>query len=251
MHDPQFWVLAVLAAAIVGMGKGGLPVVGMLAVPIMALVMNPVTATALLAPVYVVSDMFALYSYRRQFNGRVVLILAVGATLGVTLGWLTAAQVPEWAVKLGVGVIGCSFAVRLAVTGLLGRPAPAARSADVPRGVFWGAVTGFTSFVSHAGAPPFQIYVMPMRLPKAVYAGTNTVLFAYLNLIKLIPYWALGQFSADNLQAAAILALPAAVSVFLGVWLVRILSEKLFFRLVTAALFLISVKLIYDGAFGP
>lgn len=245
MHDPLFWSLAVLAAVLVGMGKGGLPVVSMLAVPVMALSLNPVTATALLAPVYVVSDMFGLYSYRQAFDRRVVVIMAVGATIGVALGWLTAAWVPAWAVTLGVGVIGLSFALRLT----FGRSDPKARAADAGRGVFWGVITGFTSFVSHAGAPPFQIYVLPLRRTKAVYAGTNTVLFTYLNIIKLVPYWALGQFSLSNLKIAALLSVPAAVAVFAGVYLVKVLPDRLFFHLVTAALLLVSLKLIADGGY--
>ncbi|WP_284162599.1 sulfite exporter TauE/SafE family protein [Frigidibacter sp. SD6-1] len=244
--DPLFWMLATLAAILVGMGKGGLPIVGMLAVPVMALAIPPVTATALLAPVFVVSDMFGLYSYRHQFDRRVVMIMAVGATLGVVLGWLTAARVPDWAVTGAVGVIGLSFALRL----ILARRVAEARRADAPRGVFWGAVTGFTSFVAHAGAPPFQVYVLPLRLPKALFAGTNTVFFTYLNLIKLIPYWALGQFNPGNLKVAAVLAIPAALAVFAGVRLVRIVPDVIFFRLVTAALALISVKLIFDGLGG-
>ncbi len=175
-----------------------------------------------------------------------VVILAAGATLGVALGWATAAMVPERLVTLGVGVIGLVFGLRL----VFGRAATEARQADAGRGMFWGGVTGFTSFVAHAGAPPFQVYVLPLNLGKAVFAGTNTVFFAYLNLIKLVPYWALGQFNAANLKAAALLSVPAAVAVLAGVWLVRVLPERLFFRLVSVALLAISVKLIADSLIG-
>jgi uncharacterized protein len=111
-------------------------------------------------------------------------------------------------------------------------------------------LTGFTSFVSHAGAPPYQVYVQPLGLTKAVYAGTTTVVFAYVNAIKLVPYLALGQINTGSLQIAALLALPAALAVFAGVRLVKIIPEALFFRLVTWALLLISVKLIRDGVTG-
>jgi hypothetical protein len=117
-------------------------------------------------------------------------------------------------------------------------------------GLFWGAVTGFTSFVSHAGAPPYQVYVLPQRLEKTVFAGTTTVLFAYVNAAKLIPYWALGQLSPGNLKAAAFLMLPAAIAVFAGVRLVRVMPQALFFRLVAWALLLVSVKLLWDAAAG-
>lgn len=246
MDGVFFWAMAGLAAALVGMGKGGLPVVGMLGVPVLSLAISPITAAGLLLPVYVLSDMFALYAYRASFNARVLAILAVGVTLGVGFGWATASITPEWAVTLLVGAIGLVFSLNL----LLRRTAPPARQADAPRGIFWGALTGFTSFVSHSGAPPFQVYVLPLRLEKLVFAGTSTVLFAYLNAIKLVPYAALGQFSAQNLMAAAALMPVAGLSVWGGVRLVKWLPERLFFQIVTWALLVISAKLLWDGARG-
>lgn len=243
----EFWALAVIAAIFVGLSKGGLPVIGMLSVPVLALVMSPVAAAGLLLPVYVASDMVGLYAYRRAYDRRVLAILAPAAVIGIGLGWLTAAMVPEWLVTGIVGAIGVAFALTLL---LRLRPEGAGRTARLGPGLFWGAVTGYTSFVSHAGAPPYQVYVLPLRLEKTVYAGTTTVLFAFVNAVKLVPYWALGQLSASNLKAAAILGLPAILAVLVGVRLVRILPEALFFRLVTWALLLVSAKHLWDAAGG-
>lgn len=246
MDGVLFWALAILAASLVGMGKGGMPVVGMLGVPVLSLVISPVTAAGLLLPVYVLSDMFGLYAYRQDFDRRVLAIMAVGVTIGVGLGWATASITPEWLVTTIVGVIGAVFALRL----LTRRTEVPAREAKVVPGLFWGGVTGFTSFVSHSGAPPFQVYVMPLRLQKMVYAGTNTILFAYLNAIKLVPYWALGQFNPGNLKVAAMLMPAAAIAVFAGVKLVKIVPEKLFFQVITWALLAVSLKLIWSGLAG-
>ncbi len=244
MDGTVFWIAAVVAAMLVGMGKGGMPVVGMLGVPVLSLVISPVTAAGLLLPVYVVSDMFGLYAYRQAFDRRVVGIMAVGATVGIGIGWATAAIVPERVVTGLVGLIGAVFALNL----LMRRGQPAsARAAAVGPGLFWGMLTGFTSFVSHAGAPPFQVYVRPLRLQKAVFAGTSTVLFAYVNAVKLIPYVALGQINVASLKTAAVLAVPAAIAVFAGVRLVKVLPEALFFRLVTWALLAVSLKLMWDS----
>lgn len=243
MEGAVFWVCAVAAAMLVGMGKGGMPVVGMLGVPVLSLAISPVTAAGLLLPVYVLSDMFGLYAYRHAFDRRVLAILMVGVTVGVGLGWATARITPEWLVTTLVGVIGAVFALRL----LTRRGAVDPRASRVVPGLFWGAVTGFTSFVSHSGAPPFQVYVLPLGLQKMVYAGTNTILFAYLNGIKLVPYWALGQFTPGNLKVAAMLMPAAAIAVFAGVRLVKVLPERLFFQIVTWALLAVSVKLIWDG----
>jgi uncharacterized protein len=247
MEGPMFWAAAVAAAVLVGMSKGGLPIVGMLGVPVLALQISPIAAAGLLLPVYVVSDMFGLYAYRRAFDRRVFAIVAAGATLGVGLGWATARVVPEAAVTLIVGLIGAVFALSLI---LRPRPEGQSRPARWAPGLFWGSITGFTSFVSHSGAPPYQVYVLPLGLSKAAFAGTTTVTFAYVNLIKLAPYWALGQLSPGNLRVAAVLMLPAAAAVFLGVRLVRILPERAFFRLVIWALLAISAKLVWDGATG-
>lgn len=243
MEGMMFWACALAAAMLVGMGKGGMPVVGMLGVPVLSLVISPVTAAGLLLPVYVLSDMFGLYAYRAAFDRRVLAIMAVGVTVGVGIGWATASITPEWIVTTLVGVIGAVFAVRM----LTRRGTVTPREARVAPGIFWGTVTGFTSFVSHSGAPPFQVYVLPLGLQKMVYAGTNTILFAYLNGIKLVPYWALGQFSPGNLKVAVLLMPAAAIAVFAGVRLVKIVPEKIFFTVITWALLAVSLKLIWDG----
>lgn len=244
MDGPLFWGLAVLAAMLVGMSKGGLPAVGVLGVPVLSLVISPVAAAGILLPIFVVSDMFGLYTYRHAFNARVIALMIVGGTVGVTIGWATAHAVPEWLVTLIVGMVGAVFAA----SRLLRPPVTEARQARTGPGLFWGVVTGFTSFVSHAGAPPFQVFVMPLRLEKAVFAGTATITFAYINAIKLIPYWALGQLSAENLHVSAWLALPAVAAVFIGAKLVRILPERTFFLMVTWALLIISLRLVWQGA---
>jgi uncharacterized membrane protein YfcA len=237
----------VAAAVFVGMGKGGLPMVGMLGVPVLSLAISPVTAAGLLLPIYVVSDMFGLYAYRREFDRRVVAIMAAGMTLGVGLGWATARITPEAVVSGIVGLIGLVFALSML---LQRRVSAATRPAQVAPGIFWGAVTGFTSFVSHSGAPPYQVYTLPLGMPKAVFAGTSTIAFAWVNAIKLIPYYALGQLTPANLSVAVWLAVPAALAVFGGVRLVRVLPERLFFRLVTWSLLALSLKLLRDAASG-
>jgi len=204
-----------------------------------------VMAAGLLLPVYVVSDIFGLYAYRHAWDGRVLAIVVPGAIVGIGVGWATASVVPEAAVTLLVGVIGLAFAANI----LLRKPVVVEpKRAEVAPGLFWGGVAGFTSFVSHAGAPPYQVYTLPLGLTKAVFAGTTTIAFAIINAVKLIPYYALGQLNTGNLKVAAVLALPAVIAVFAGVRLVHLMPEKLFFRLVVWALALISLKLIWDGA---
>ena len=247
MDGAFFWSVAAIAAILVGMGKGGLPVVGMLSVPVLALAVSPVTAAGLLLPVYVVSDMFGLYAYRHAFDRRVLAIMVPSMTIGVVLGYYTASVVSEDWVTVLVGRIGVIFALNLLIRRKV-QDEP--RRAELPAGLFWGAITGFVSFVSHSGGPPYQVYTLPLGMKKAVYAGTSTIAFTYCNAIKLIPYYMLGQINLYSLEKVIVLMPLAAAAVFLGVKLVKVLPERLFFQLVTWALLLVSIKLMYDGAAG-
>lgn len=242
-----FYALAIASSFLVGLSKGGLPMVGVLGVPVLALVISPVAAAALLLPIYIASDMFGLWAYRRQFSRRNLAILIPAATLGIAIGWATFSVVSERLVTGLVGAIGMAYCINA----MIKRGNVARKDADVPRGLFWGTITGFTSFVSHTGGPPYQMYTLPQKMEKMVFAGTSTILFAVVNAIKLVPYYALGQFNPGNLTIAAKLAPIAVFGAWAGYKATSFIPEKLFFKLVEVALFVVSVKLLFDAAMGP
>ena len=113
---------------------------------------------------------------------------------------------------------------------------------------FWGTVAGFTSFVAHVGGPPFQVYALPLRLDPKVLTGTSVIFFAVTNAIKLVPYFALGQFDSTNLAASAALMPIAPLATLAGAWLVRRMRPEVFYPFTYATVALIAVKLLWDGA---
>ncbi|MEI8298171.1 MAG: sulfite exporter TauE/SafE family protein [Pseudomonadota bacterium] len=245
MHiDASILAIAFAAAFLVGLGKGGLAAMGTFGVPLMALSMSPIRAAAILLPVFVFSDVFALWMYRHHFSGRNLRILIPAAFVGIFVGWLMASRVSDAGVAILVGLIGLGFCVN---NWRIRHHPPEPRAADLPRGVFWGGLLGFASFVSHAGAPPFQVYVFPQRLPKLVYAGTGAIVFAAVNAAKLVPYWALGQFSTPNLTLSFYMLLPAFVGTQVGMRIVRIVPERAYYLFLQIALSLVSVELIAKG----
>ena len=245
--DLWAWVLCVLAAFAVGLAKGGLSMIGMLGVPLMALVMSPVQAAGLLLPIYVVSDVGGLIAFRRNLDRRVLLLALPGAIAGIAVGWATASIVPVQGVTLIVGIIGLGFALNALIRPALdAEPRPArGRAATI-----WGGLAGYTSFVSHAGAPLWQVYAQPLRLSPLIYAGTTTWFFAIGNWVKLIPYAALGQLSLANLTTAAVLMPVSLAAVWVGLRLVRIIPPALFYRLITWGLLGVSLRLIWQGVVG-
>jgi uncharacterized membrane protein YfcA len=239
-----FFLVAGLAALLVGLSKGGLSMAGSLGTPLLAMVISPVKAAALLLPIFIVSDWFGLYAYRREFDKRNLMILIPAGIAGIGIGWLSAAVVSDRMVGVLIGIIGLAFCLN--AWRLRNHP-PVPKPADIPRGLFWGAIAGFTSFMSHSGGPPYTVYVLPQRLSKTVFAGTTTITFAAINLVKLLPYWQLGQLDFANLKMSVLLMPIAVAGTFAGVWLVRVIPERTYFLLVHVALFVLSIKLVVDA----
>jgi uncharacterized membrane protein YfcA len=239
-----FWCLAVLASVFVGMGKGGLPAIAALAVPSMSLFISPIAAAGLLLPVYIVSDIFALSAYRRDFDKSVLKISIIGMTIGVVLGGLTAHIIIDWIVTALIGLISFLFALQQIFNQSRDK---ISHKINNKRGYFWCTVSGFTSFISHTGGPPWQIFVLPIGLKKSIFVGTSVIAFSYCNLIKLIPYIWLGQLNITSFKMSLLLMLPASLAVFAGVKIVKIIPEPLFFKIIVWALLLISIKLMADG----
>jgi uncharacterized protein len=124
------------------------------------------------------------------------------------------------------------------------------RRPSAASGVFWGAMSGFTSMLAQAGAPPFQVHMLPQKLHKLTLVGTSMIFFALVNWMKILPFFALGQFSAENLATSALL-LPFAIATnFLGIWLVRRTPTELFYKIAYVLMFVISAELMRSGLTG-
>ncbi|MCW2306152.1 sulfite exporter TauE/SafE family protein [Rhodobium gokarnense] len=245
ISDPMFYWAAVPAVLLVGLSKGGFGgSFALLGTPLMALVIPPLQAAGIMLPILVAMDIVALTAYRRRFDKRTIAILVPAGVIGVTIGWLTAAMITAAHVRLIVGTIGLWFTLDYLLK-RKGERAPAEH--NIAKGGFWGTVAGFTSFVSHAGGPPFQMYALPLKLEPVLFAGTSAIFFASVNAVKLVPYFALGQFSTQNLTTSAVLLPLAPIGVMSGVWLVKRIPMKPFYRIVYSAVFLVSCKLIWDG----
>ncbi|WP_299787804.1 sulfite exporter TauE/SafE family protein [uncultured Marivita sp.] len=241
----EYWIVAGLAAFLMGLSKGGLPMIALLAVPLMSLFMDPAVAAGLLLPIYIVADMYAVYLFRRAFSVRNLKILLPAAVVGICVGFATVSYVPGDAAKLLVALIGLFYLVS-ALRRRFARVEVPARPADVPRGLFWGTVAGLTSYISHAGGPPFQAYVLPQKLDKMVYLGTTTIFFTIVNLLKVPPFILAGQITWDSAAQAIWLAPFALAGAWSGAAVSRALPERVFFVLVEVALAVVSAKLLYE-----
>jgi uncharacterized protein len=246
LTDPAFYAAAIPAVFLVGLSKGGFGgPMSLVGVPILSLVISPVQAAAIMLPILIVSDGFALWGWRGQASWPTLKRLMPGGLIGLGVGWMLAAKTTPDAVKLLVGVISVLFVLRMATQRLTGQTALAGE--NTVSATIWGAFAGFTSFVAHAGGPPYQVYALRLGHSPAVYAATSTIFFAATNVLKLIPYFMLGQFDASNLTTSAVLTPLAIGATMAGIWLTKRISPKIFYPMMYVIVALIGAKLVYDG----
>src|SRR3546814_2364589 len=134
--------------------------------------------------------------------------ILAGGVLGVGIGAAIARWVDNEAILLIVGTVAVLFPLHRWFGRRSDQPAPH----SLPKGLFWSACSGFTSFIAHAGNPPLMVYMVPLKLNKTLFMGTAVIFFATINYVKLIPYWWLGQFSAENLGTSVVL-MPVALEI--------------------------------------
>jgi uncharacterized protein len=242
--DPLFYLLAVPAIVALGLGKGGFAGVGMISTPLLALSVPPLQAAAILLPILLCQDAISVWVYRRQWSAWNLKVLLPGSVIGVGAAWLFAAYVPNAYVEVAVGIIGIGFVLYM----FLAHVPAQARRPSAAAGMFWGSLAGFTSTIIQVGAPPYQVHILPQRLDKLTLIGTTIVFFALVNVMKVVPYVALGQFSPRTLATSAVLLPFAVASNFLGLWLARRTPTELFYKITYLLMLVISLALIWQGA---
>jgi uncharacterized membrane protein YfcA len=246
LTDPLFYLCAVPGVMLYGVAKGGFGgPVAVLAVPLMALVISPTLAAAILLPILVVMDALVIRTYWGVFDRQALRVLLPGALVGIGLGYLSAEYLNDDLMRLMVGVISLLFGLQSMFS--LGT---AARKHSAAAGSIFGSLAGFTSFSIHAGGPPFSMYLMPKQLPPLLYAGTAGIFFAVVNAVKLLPYWALDQLVLANLTASLVLMPLAPLGVAIGHRLVKRSEADLYYRVISVCLVVLGSILVARGVAG-
>ncbi|MEX0971044.1 MAG: sulfite exporter TauE/SafE family protein [Paracoccaceae bacterium] len=245
--DLHFFMFAVPAVLFAGLSKGGFGSgAAFAAAPFLALAIDPKLAVGLMLPLLMLMDVAGLRAFWRGWNWPVARALMVGMLPGVAIGALVFRQTNPDILRLLIGGIAIAF-VAFQLARARGWLKVTPRGVSPGRGMFWGLVAGFTSFVSHAGGPPATVYLLSQNLSKRAFQSTTVLAFWWVNLIKVPPYIAIGLFTPQTLLANLYLAPVAVVGVLCGVWLHNRTSDRVFFGLAYAFLVLTGLKLIYDG----
>lgn len=242
--DPAFYAVAVPAVLLVGISKSGFGGgFGALGVPLMALTVSVPQAAAVMLPLLCIMDVLGVRALWREADRPLLRLLLPAGLAGLGVGMALFGVLSP---RVVAAIVGALTLVFLALR--LGLPARA-DAAALPgwAGRVLALLSGFTSFVAHAGGPPIGFFMMPLKLNPVRFTATMAVFFAVINFSKWPLYGALGLIDLTNMATALALAPLAPVGVWIGVRLVRVVSPALFYRLFEAGMLATGCKLLWDG----
>jgi len=242
--DPFFYLVAAPAVLLLGISKSGFGAgFGSLAVPLMALAVSVPQAAAILMPVLLVMDLLGMAAFRRHLDRQLLWFLLPWGLAGVALGTLMFRLLDGRAVAGILGVVILAFLAQR----LLFPPKPDASPPPRWVGALLSVTSGFTSFIAHAGGPPINAYVIPLRLSPVLFTGTMAFFFFFINLSKWVPYYWLGLLDWRNLGTSLVLLPLAPLGVWVGVRIAHRIQPTLFYRLIHIGMFLTALKLLWDA----
>jgi len=243
ISDPWFYVVAVPAVLLMGISKSGFGAgFGSLAVPIMALAISVPKAAAIFMPILLLMDLMGLVFFRRHIDWKLMRFLLPLGLVGTVVGTLTFQYVATDRVSAIVGFLTLIFLAQRKLSSQVVVVAPWPK----PVGALLAVLSGFTSFVAHAGGPPINAYILGMRLKPINFAATLAVFFFVINLSKWLPYNYLGLLNWENFYTSLILMPLAPVGVWIGVFIAKRIQMKLFYNLVEVGMLLTGIKLVSD-----
>ena len=242
--DPGFYAVSVPAVLLLGISKSGFGAgFGSLAVPMMAMAVTVPEAAAILMPVLLLMDLLGMAAFRKDFDLKLLRFLLPWGLVGIMVGTLLFKALDARTVA---GIVG-AFTLLFLAQRLLFPPKPGSTPPPTWLGALLTATSGFTSFIAHAGGPPINAYVIPLKLSPLKFTATMAFFFFVINLAKWIPYAWLGLLDMRNFSTSLVLLPIAPLGVWLGVRIARHIQPTLFYRLLYLGMFLTGLKLIWDA----
>ena len=250
-----FWVMAAMSVLMLSVAKSGFG--GALAttsVPIMLFVLPPKLALAVLLPMFLITDVGVLFIWYKYCNWRIVLIMSLFALLGQVVGWLLFDYFTDQMLTALIGIVavvtGIKYWVDVIRNSAISVLVEYVEKRIWQRAAIWCGLSGISSFISLSGGIPAQIFLLPHRVSRQVFVGTFSVYFMVIDLLKAPLYLQLDLFSTSSLHVSAMLLPVVPVGVFLGWWLNKRMSDRIFYHISHGVLLMMGMKLLVDAFAG-
>ncbi|WP_413479203.1 sulfite exporter TauE/SafE family protein [Vibrio hibernica] len=242
IEDPWFYFVAIPAVLIYGIGKGGLGgALGVIAVPLISLVIPAVKAAAILLPILMLMDIFAVQHHWRNADYNILKNMMPGACCGVLFAGLFLSYIPKNMIGATIGTLCIWFGLSFYIS------SSQSIKSDRKRTYFWSALSGFSSTTIHAGGGPASIYLLPLKLNKVSLIATMAVFFTVVNILKLFVFTAIGEFDKENILTSLVLMPLAPLGVWLGVLFLNKVNQRLIYHVCYCSLVISGGKLLWDS----
>ncbi len=231
-----FWMMAGLAVLAVTISKSGFGgALGSLSLPLLLFVLPPKIALGVLLPLFLITDVWVVYIWRRMLDRRILMIMCGFGLLGQLLGWILFDYLSDRLLTSLIGLIAIITAMNYGWRRIRpGKRTSAEIAALVAqriwqRGFVWCGLSGVSSFVSLSGGIPAQVFLLPHGLVRQAFVGTLSVYFFVINIAKIPFYMEIGIFTEETIQISLWLALVIPVGVLIGRWLNQNMSDRIFY----------------------
>ncbi len=235
-------VVLALGGFLVGVMRAGFGGgVGVVAAPIMALVIPAKMTLGVILPLSLATDVISVRYYWGHWVGHHIRALLPGMVLGVLLGGGVLDLIPEEWFRRILGGLACFFAFLQVFKDRILH--------DVKPPGFWarfavGVVLGVVSSLVHAGGVVLMLYLLPQGLSGRTFVATAWLFGVILNLMKLVLYVSLDIINAQTLMMDLWLLPTLAIGAGVGIVMNKRLSPLWFNRIVLVLVLGIGIKLM-------
>ena len=239
-----FIITIVPAIILFGIAKSGLGgSIALISIPLMTVTMSLSQALAIILPILILSDFVAVYRFRKEYDLETLKLIIPSAAVGIIIASFTFSYFSEKLLEFIIGVMGFLFAGHYFI---FKSKKIIASKKNILKGSICTMIAGFTSFSVHAGGTPTSVYLLPLRMKKEVYVGTRVIFFTFVNLIKLPFYIHLSMMNFDTIKQSLYLMPLSILGIAIGIKILKIISEDLFYNIIYALIFISSTKLIFN-----
>jgi len=246
------WSLLIMAALVIGVSKTGFPGVGILAIPLAAMVFGAKPSTGIILPMLLLGDVMAVGFYRRHAVWKYLVKLMPCAMAGIVIGHRLLGKITDAQLKPGIGLV---ILLMLLLSYLRNRHIKKTGDLSIPDGWWFaatmGVIAGLTTMMANAAGPIMIIYLLAMRLPKDAFLGTGAWYYLILNAFKIPFSMNLGLVTHQTLLLNASLAPVIICGALAGFALAKVVSETWFTRVVQFLAAAAALQLVLAGLRHP
>ncbi len=238
-----FIFIVAVVGFIIGLAKGGIGgVLGVLVVPLLAVVMPVTHAISLALPLLMIGDWFSIWAFWKQWDTHYIKLLLPLAVVGVIVGTILLKLLPDATLRPILGVFTLVFIVYRLLDYRI-------RALDYHphewHGHLAGVVTGLGSALANNGTPPFTAFMLLQEINPTAFVATGALFFTVLNLVKLPGLVIAGLFNLNDFLRVLWVIPLIPLGVWISRWLVVRMNRVAFERFMLFVLFLTSLYLIF------